>query len=349
MRAEAKLEKRQRDILATIVRQFIRSGAPVGSRAVTGQLSEALSSATIRNLMSDLEDAGFLSQPHVSAGRVPTDKAYRFYVDQMLSSTRLGRETERYIAESLSRETDAPEQLMAKTSHVLSEVSHNVGLVLGPRLEEKLLEHIKFVKLPERRVLAVIVSKPDVIENRVVRMEEEVSQEELDRTAHYLNAEFRGWSLRTIWMEIFKRLEEEKVLCDRLLSSVATLFMWGALADDEPGPLFVDGTANILDRPEFEDMRKIKELLVTFEEKARLVKILSACLETSSHGVRILIGRENPDSQMHQCTFIVAPYHYRDRVVGALGVVGPTRMEYDRAITAVDYVAHICSKALSAN
>lgn len=344
------LGKRELEILGVLVRQFIASGVPIGSKSLSGQLSKPLSSATIRHVMSELEGQGFLSQPHVSAGRIPTDKAYRFYVDQMMGAARLTPATEKYIEEALRAAAGALEQLMVRASRIVSEVSNNVGLVLAPPLEEKLLEHIKFVTLPERRVLVVIVSKPDVVESKVVRLEEEFSQEELDRTAQFLNQEFRGWSLGTIRLEIFKRMEADKILCDRLLRNVATLCMWGALAsEEESGPLFVDGTAKILDRPEFEDIRNIKELLETFEEKARLIKILGACLQTPLSGVRILIGCENSEKQMQHCTLIVAPLHYRERAVGALGVVGPTRMEYDRAISAVDYTAHLCSRLLSSN
>jgi len=344
-----KLDKREGDILAAIVRLFISGGVPVGSKVIAEQTHESLSPATIRNVMAELEAAGFLQQPHVSAGRVPTDKAYRYYVDWMVEAGRLEPETERYIDESLTVETVAPDQLMTRTSRVLSEVSHNVGLVLGPQLEEKLLEHIKLVRLPDRRVLAVIVSRPDLIENKTIHLDEELTQEELDRASDFLNGEFRGWSLRTIRVEIFKRLEEMKALCDRLVSTVAELFLWGALGSEEPGPLFVDGTARILGQPGFEDSRASRELWRAFEEKAKLVKILSACLESPGSGVRAFIGRENPASEMQHCAIIVAPYRYRDRVVGALGVVGPTRMEYDRAITTVDYIAHLCSRLLSVN
>jgi heat-inducible transcriptional repressor len=349
MRTEGKLDRRQCDILAAIVHLFVSSGTPVGSKVVAEQLVESVSPATVRNVMVELEQAGFLHQPHISAGRVPTDKAYRYYVDWMVGTAHLGPETQKYIDQSLGAETAAPEQLMVRASRVLSEVSHNVGVVLGLRLEEKLLEHIKFVKLPERRALAVIVSRPDLIENKVIYLDEEVPQEELDRAADFLNAEFRGWSLRTIRVEIFKRLEEMKALCDRLVSTVAGLFLWGALGSEEPGPLFVDSTARILGQPEFEDSSAIKELLRALEEKAKLVRILSACLESPAPGVQTFIGRENPASEMPHCAIVVAPYRYRSRVVGALGVVGPTRMEYDRAITTVDYVAHLCSRLLSVN
>src|SRR5579863_2455467 len=355
MSGERDLERRQREILAAIVRQYVSSGVPVGSKAVVEQLPEALSSATVRSVMAELEESGYLAQPHVSAGRVPTDQAYRFYVDRIAGTTPLAADVENYILVSLGAAPDGPhgdgpeaetaetpepsellmQQLLTRVSHVLAEVSHNVGLVLGPAPEDKILEHVKFVKLPERRILAVIVSKPDLVENNVVRPREEFSQEELDRAAEYLNAEFRGWSLAAIRVEIFKRLEEMKQVCDHLVTSVGSLFASGALASDETGALFVGGATTILEQPEFEDASRVRDLLATFEEKAKLVRILN--------------GRENSASEMQECTLIVAPFHYRRQMVGALGIVGPTRMEYDRAITAVDYIAHLCSKLLSSN
>jgi heat-inducible transcriptional repressor len=349
MRGQTDLPKRDREILVALLRQFISSGIPVGSKALAAQLPEALSSATIRTVLAALEEGGFLAQPHKSAGRIPTEMAYRFYVDRVVAGARLEPNTEKYIDEALRCDADRLECLMIKASRTLSEVSRNVGLVLAPALEEKLLEHIKFVNLPDRRVLVVIVSKPDLVENRVVRLQDEFTQEELDQAANFLNGEFHGWSLGTIRLEVFKRLEADKILYDRLLKNVATLFMWGALSEAEAGPLFVDGTAKILERPEYEDVQKIKQLLKTLEEKAKLVRILGACLQTPEAGVRILIGRENSEKQMQHCALIVAPLHYRNRAVGALGVVGPTRMEYDRAIGTVEYVAHLCSRLLSIN
>jgi heat-inducible transcriptional repressor len=343
------LPKRDREILVALIRQFISRGFPVGSKALAAQSPEPLSSATIRSVLADLEASGFLEQPHVSAGRVPTEKAYRFYVDCVVAGSRLTPDTEKYIEQTLSSDAEHLERLMVKASHTLSEVSYNVGLVLAPALEEKLLEHIKFVNLPDRRVLVVIVSKPDLVENRVVRVDDEFTQEELDQAANFLNTEFRGWSLGTIRLEIFRHIEAQKSLCDRLLKNVATLFTWGALSEEETGPLFVDGTAKILERPEFADVQKIRQLVKTLEEKAKLVRILGACLQKPEAGVRILIGRENSEQQMHHCALVVAPLHYRQRAVGALGVVGPIRMDYDRAISTVDYVAHLCSRLLSSN
>lgn len=348
-KAHGQLGARHQRILAVIVRLYIATGAPVGSKAVAAMFPEHLSSATIRSVMADLETSGYLTHPHTSAGRIPADKAYRFYVDCLARHTRLGPATETYIDRTLYAETGPIDELMGRISMILSEVSKHLGVVLGPALEEKLLEQIKFVRLTDRRVLAVIVSRPDLIENKVFQFEDECSQEELDRAADFLNHEFRGWSLRTIRMEMVKRMEELKEASDRLLTNVAKLFMWGALAQEEPGPLFVGGAARILDQPDFVDAGKVKELMAAIEEKAKLAKILGACLEAPHGGVQALIGRENPNSEMRQCTFILAPYHYRRRPVGVLGVLGPTRMEYDRAIRTVEYVAQVTTRILSAN
>ena len=349
MRSEPNLEKRRHDVLSAVVRHYIANGLPVGSKTVATETHDSLSPATIRSVMSQLEAEGFLEQPHTSAGRIPTDKAYRYYVDRLMQMARLTPALARFIEESLSADEVANEELMARASHVLAEVSSNVGLVLGPALEEKLLEYIKFIKLPDHRVLVVIVSRPNLVENKVLRLADDISQEELDRSAAYLNTEFRGWSLRTIRLEIFKKIEEAKELFDHLLQSVGRLLMEGALGHDEVGPLFVEGTARILGQPEFDDVRKIQQLLLAFEEKAKLIEILGSVLHSSNTGVQVVIGKENPANAMRHCALVMAPLRYGSRIVGALGVVGPTRMEYDRAVTTVEYVAHLCNRLLSVN
>jgi heat-inducible transcriptional repressor len=349
MRAEEELSQRQQEILATVVRLYVSTGVPVGSKAAAARSSEPLSSATIRNVMAELEAHGFLLQRHASAGRIPSDKAYRFYVDRMARLTRLGAATERYIEDSLGSEPGQVEGLMERISILLSKVSHNLGLVLGPALEQKLLEQIKFVRLSDQRVLAVIVSKPDLVVNKVFRAGEDYAQPTLDRAAEFLNEAFRGWSLKTIRLEIGKRLEDMRDASDHLLATAARLFIDGALAEEEPGDLFVAGATRIFNQPDFVDAVKLKKLMVAIEEKAKVIQILNACLDAPDRGVQVVIGRENPNSEMRQCSFILAPYHYRRRAVGALGVIGPTRMEYDRAMQTVEYVARVTSRLLSAN
>ncbi len=236
MYGQSDLPNRYREILVALVREFGgANGAPVGSKCIATQMPDPVSSATIRAVMVTLEEGGFLMQPHTSAGRVPTEKAYRYYVDRVVHDQRVSPDTERYIDQTLRSEGDQLERLMVRASRTLSEVSRNVGLVLAPAMDEKLLEHIKFINLPDKRVLVVIVSKPDLVENRVIRLDDSFSQDELEQAANFLNGEFRGWSLGTIRLEIVQRLEADKILCDRMLKSVATLFMWGAFADDTGG------------------------------------------------------------------------------------------------------------------
>ncbi len=344
-----RLVRRHEEILAAVIRRYVADGKPVGSHAISQSLEHSLSPATVRNCMADLETAGYLEQPHISAGRIPTDRAYRLYVDRWLGPRGLNATTQRYIAETLRAHCTALETLLGEASKVLAEVSRNVGVVVGSPLDEDSLEHIKFIKLPEHRVLAVVVSKPDRVENKVMRVEDEISQEELDRAANYLNEHFRGWSLRAVRMEVFQRLEGMRALSDQMISNLTKLFTWGKLAESEPAQLFVEGAAKLLGRPDFGDVRAARSLLAAFEGKAKLARILDACLKTPGQGVQVLIGRENPSREMRQCAVVAAPYRYRNRVVGALGVVGPTRMEYDRAVSTVDFVANTCSRLLSTN
>lgn len=345
---EAELGEREREILAVVVRRYMATGQPVGSKTVAVRFHERLSPATIRNAMAHLEASGFLTHPHTSAGRIPAEKGYRFYVDCLTRRAPLAPALEKYIEDALEGEAPLDDR-MVRISVVLSEVSHNLGVVLGPSLEEKQLDQIKFIRLPDARVLAVIVSKPDLIENRVFRVEEDLDQTALDDAADFLNREFRGWSLRTIRVEIAKRIEEMHRVSDQLLTNAGRLLMWGALAQDIAGPLFVGGTAAIVGEGGLLEASEVRELLTAIDQKSKVARILSACLDAPHSGVRALIGRENPHSEMRPFTFIVAPYHYRRRPVGALGVIGPVRMEYDRAISTVDYVARVTSRVLSAN
>ena len=349
MRNEPDREARRRNVLSAILRHYIASAQPVGSKAVMLDIKEPLSPATIRHVMAELEAEGLLAQPHTSAGRIPTEKAYRFYVDCVMGAPRLPSEMARHIDRLLLIEDALPEQTMSSASRILSNVSNSVGVALGPATSEKLLEHVKFVKLSEKRAVGVIVSKPELIKSWLIRLPKDFSQTELDRAANYLNTEFRGWSLRAIRLEISKRAEQALAFADAVVTTAARLLTEDDLDDGEPDALFVEGTAHILNQPEFGDRERIQALLSALEEKARLTEILNACLSAAELGVQVLIGRENPAREMQSCALIIAPLQYRQRTVGALAVVGPTRMEYDRAVPTVAYVAQRCSQVLSCN
>jgi len=339
-------------VLSAIIEEHLISGETVGSHVVSDKFASAAgwSSATIRNVMAELEELGLLQQPHTSAGRIPTDKGYRYYVDNMLDSTRLSKTDLRAI-ESIGfgrHTTVRPDRLLEKASHVLSELSENVGIVVWPSLAENRLRHIRFVRLPDRRVLVVLVSNSNIVHDKVITLDEEFTQDELDRTARYLNVEFSGKSLLAIRAEIIELLREEKALYDTVLRN-AMLLCERSLQDEEANAeVYLDGTSNILSKPEFSGAERIRELFRMFEEKSRLVKILNECISSqpSIGNVRVVIGRENVASSMKGCAVITTSYEVGGDVLGAIGVVGPMRIEYGRMMAMVNYLARFIERAL---
>ena len=334
------------------------TGEPVGSRTISDRFAHASgwSPSTIRNVMAELEELGLVEQPHTSAGRVPTDKGYRYYVDHMLGEAKLSQADFAAINSllgSLKGEgINAPDHLMERTSHLLSELSENVGIVVSPSLAENILQHIEFVRLADNRILVILVSSSNIIQNKIVRIDDVLSQEELDRTARYLNVEFSGKSLATIRAEILELMRQEKALYDRLLQN-AILLCERSLEGEEgsAGQVFIDGASNILMKPDFVDTERMRALFRTFEEKSRLVKILNECVERDSHStgrdVQVAIGRENITPSMRDCALITAPYRLGSgHAIGAIGVVGPMRIEYARMMAVVNYVARHIERLL---
>jgi len=345
-------DSRRQAVLSAIIEEHLISGETVGSHVVSDKFASAAgwSSATIRNVMAELEELGLLQQPHTSAGRIPTDKGYRYYVDNMLDSTRLSKTDLRAI-ESIGfgrHTTVRPDRLLEKASHVLSELSENVGIVVWPSLAENRLRHIRFVRLPDRRVLVVLVSNSNIVHDKVITLDEEFTQDELDRTARYLNVEFSGKSLLAIRAEIVELMREEKALYDKVLRN-AMLLCERSLQDEEAtAEVYLDGTSNILSKPEFSGAERIRELFRMFEEKSRLVKILNECISSqpSIGNVRVVIGRENVASSMKGCAVITTSYEVGGDVLGAIGVVGPMRIEYGRMMAMVNYLARFIERAL---
>src|SRR5438128_1775483 len=335
------LDERSREILALLIKTHIAVGEPVGSRTIAKLSSEGLSAATVRNIMADLEEAGYLEQPHTSAGRVPTDQGYRFYVDHILEQTHLSELDETTIQRGmLGGEWPNAEQLMARASHLLSDLSENVGIVISPSISRDLIKHIEFVRLSDGRILVITVSKVGLVQDRLVRVDEDFTQDELDRTARYVKANFSGMSLVAIRAELIRRMSEEKAIYDRLLQNAILLCERGLNDHHDSDPdVFVEGASNILTKPDFADTERMRELFRVFEEKSRLVKLLNGCVAatlTTSVGVRI--GAENNLPSLRGCAVITSPYSYGNQVVGSLGVVGPVRIEYARMINVVNYI-----------
>lgn len=342
-------------ILSAIINEHLITGEPIGSKIIAEKFANAagLSSATIRNVMSELEDFGLLEQPHTSAGRIPTDRGYRFFVDNLLGVLSLSNEDLRMINEELGiselNSPDAPDKLMEKTSQLLSALSNNVGIVVSPSLAKDRLQHIEFVNLSDKRILVILVSAPNIVHNKIIRLKETYANEELERTARYLNTEFAGKSLAEIRAEILKLMHEETSLFDKLLQTAMIICSQSIENEqDNLGDVYVDGTSNILAKRDFADMERLRRLIRTIEEKSRLVQILTECIsrDASLQGnVQVVIGSENTTSSMQNCTLITAPYRTGNgEAMGTLSVLGPTRIEYARMISIVSYVAKILEK-----
>jgi heat-inducible transcriptional repressor len=346
-----KPDSRRQAVLATIIDEYLVTGEPVGSHVVSQKFSRApgWSSATIRNVMADLEELGLLEQPHTSAGRIPTDSGYRHYVDNVLNSTRLSRHDVAAIENiGLGDQVRArPDRAMIRASHVLSALSDNVGIVVWPSLAHNGLKHIRFVKLPDNRILVVLVSTSNVVHDKVLTLDEDFNQEELNRAANFLNTEFAGKSLLAIRSEIVARMKQERALYDAVVRN-AILLCESSLQDEDSAvaDVFVDGASNIFGKPEFSDTETIRQLFQTFEEKSRLVRILNECVAGDTSGVvQVLIGKENPASSMHHCSDITTSYRVGNDVCGTLGVVGPTRIAYGRMMAVVNYLGRFMERA----
>ena len=279
------LDSRSQAVLGAVIKEHLVTGEAVGSLVLADRFSNSpgWSSATIRNVMGELEEAGFVEQPHTSAGRVPTDKGYRYYVDNLLEEARLSRADLRAIdkvftASGLDSATSS-DRIMEKMSHALSELSENVGIVVSPSLAENRLNHIEFVQLSDKRILVVLVTTSNIVHNKIIRVEDNITQEELEQTARYLNTEYSGKSLLAIRAEILELMREEKALYDRLLRNAILLCDMSLEGEESAGgDVYVDGASNILSKPDFVDVDRMRELFRTFEEKSRLIKILNECV-----------------------------------------------------------------------
>jgi heat-inducible transcriptional repressor len=340
------LDERTQNILIAVVRNFIQTADPVGSRTISKRFDFGLSPATIRNVMADLEELGFLEQPHTSAGRIPTDKAYRHYVDHIQNVELPSPEDVDIIARWYTPLAGDNDEMMLATSRLLSEVSNYAGVVLST-FSKSIFKRIEFVKVRDRHVLAIFVMDTANVHNKLITLEDELTQDELHKISNYLNHEFSGRPLRQIRQQVLERMNEEKAQYDELVQQAMAI---GAKTFDETaeteGDIYLGGTVNIMDQPEFStNVSRMKELFKAFEEKSRLIRILDRCLDES--GVNVVIGTETPFQDIQDCSFVTRTYTYDDRTVGVLGVVGPKRMVYPRIMALVDYTAKIVSQKLT--
>jgi heat-inducible transcriptional repressor len=342
MPSDPNIGKREREVLTAIVETFISTGEPVGSRTLSRSNREGLSAATIRNVMADLSDAGFLEQRHTSSGRVPTTDAYRYYVEQISGSAQLAPQDESIISDSLAGITDVQE-FMERTSRVLSLISRNVGVTVATSGARNALEHVYFSRLGDQKVLAVLVTRSGLVRDRVLRLD--LPQAELDLASRYINENFRGWTIESLRTELSRRIEQDRSEYDRLMNSLEQLYKQGALAGETGTQVFVEGTSNLVTGEE--DRKRLHEMLKTLEEKEKVAKLLGAYLDVKQEAVRVVIGLDDALPSMQNFVLIGAPARSGADMFGSLAVIGPTRMDYQHTITAVSYIARLFDKILN--
>ncbi len=337
-----KLSGRDREILKDVILTHILSAEPVSSRSVAKHGKLGLSAASIRNVMADLEEWGYLMQPHTSAGRVPTSAAYHLFIGSMMEARAVPARERRYIQESLK--ADGADELMGNASHLLSELSSQVGIVVTPAMGETVLRAVDFIPVSGRKVLCVVVSSTGFIDNKVIEIEEELSREELVRISNYLTGSFGGHTLREIRERLLRMMVEERAQMDRVLARTIELARAGLAVGGVPG-VVVDGTSTLLSKPELYDVQRVRRTFEAFADKARLVKILNQCLQGG--GVRVLIGEDSDLTSELDFSVVGTAYSVGDRPLGTLGIVGPSRMDYETIIPLVTFLGETLSQALA--
>jgi len=339
------LTERAQHLLKVLVERHIRDGQPVGSRTLARDAGLDLSSATVRNVMADLEELGYLRAPHISAGRVPTARGYRFFIDALLSL----RPLDEQAVETLRRRIDQPVQnsaeLARSVSDLLSGVTHLAGVVMLPRRKAITLRHVEFLPLSENRVLVILVLNSQEVQNRIIQTRRPYNATELQQAAHYLNAQFAGKNIRQVRESLLCDLRETRDSLDRLMQTVVEMAEQTFETEAADEDYVVAGQTHLMQCADLSDLDKLRQLFDTFNHKRDLLHLFDQCLHAD--GVQIFIGEESGFAALKGCSVVTAPYTVEGQVLGVLGVIGPTRMAYGRVIPVVDVTARLLAAALN--
>jgi heat-inducible transcriptional repressor len=330
------LDERAKLLLKALVERYIADGQPVGSRTLSKASGLELSPATIRNVMSDLEELGLIASPHTSAGRIPTNRGYRLFVDTMLTVQKGELLTQRLAP-------DQPQKVIANAANMLSSLSHYVGVVMAPK-RASVFRHIEFLRLSEKRVLLIIVSPEGDVQNRVIFTEADYSQSQLLEASNYLNAHYAGMAIEQVRL----RVKQELVNLQSEIASLmqAAVQMSSEVLNEDEGDVVISGERNLLSVSDFSsDMGNLRQAFDLFEQKTQLMRLLD--VSSQADGVRIFIGGESQFVPMQELSVVSAPYEVDGHIVGTLGVIGPTRMPYERMIQIVDITSKMVGNALS--
>jgi heat-inducible transcriptional repressor len=338
------LDERSKKVLCAVIQNYITCPDPVGSRTVAKKYSFGLSPATIRNIMADLEEMGFLSHPHTSAGRVPTDRGYRFYVDSLIT---MGDYSNKEVIRGLFRRLEALrnnlDMLLSETTKTISFLSHYLGVAMSPKPNITTLKRIELFSHRANKIAAIIFTDEGLIKNKILSIDLSVTQKDLNRIAGYLNSELSGYTFDEIRQRILREMSREKMLCDRLISKAIDICREAFFSSY--GDLFIAGLSEVLELPDFSDLQRIKELSRAVEDKHTIIKLLDKL--SVSDGVQIIIGSENAMDEMKELSLVVSACKEDNKPIGVIGIIGPTRMNYTKAISIVDTTAKFISKMIA--
>lgn len=339
------LEDRVFRVLWAVVDSYISNPDPVGSRYITRKYGFNLSPATIRNIMADLEEMGYLMQPHTSAGRVPTDKGYRFYVDSMESLKSEWAEDSllKDLRRRLENIKDDINELLNETTRTISEVTHYLGIAVPPKPDRSIFKKINLYKYRGNRIAAVLITEEGIIKNRIIELDPDISDRDLKRLSDYLNSRFSGYTIDEIRKIILKEMDSDRATFDRLISRAMKICE--EVMHSGPNTVFISGLSEVLELPDFSDIERIRAIMKTIEDKHMIIKLLDMLSEND--GIKVVIGSENPVTGKMRISVITSPYREGDRQVGTIGIIGPTRMDYVRAMAIVDATARYISERLS--
>ncbi len=341
------LSDRAQQLLKVLVEQYIRDGQPVGSRTLSRDSGLNLSSATIRNVMADLETFGFVTSPHTSAGRIPTGKGYRLFVDTLLKVKPLQDTEVMAIQQGLGKHSDDPKSMVAAASQMLSSVTRLAGIVTVPRPSHASLSQIEFLPLSDNRVLAIIVVNTREVQNRILQMDRRYTADELRRASNYLNQEFAGKELVAVREHLLSQLQRTRENLNQLMLDAIRLAQQAvgpATGSDRPEYVMA-GETNLMEFSELSNVEKLRRLFEAFTQQGDILHLLDQSL--GAEGVQIFIGQESGYTILDDCSVVTAPYTLGQEVVGVLGVIGPTRMAYERIIPIVDITAKLLGSALN--
>ena len=334
--------ERNKRVLQAVIDSYIASGSPIGSTVLVKNYDFGVSSATLRNIMAELEDLGYLTHPHTSAGRIPTDLGYRYYIDSLISIEKDADDFGDQLRNAPPLHGDDLHELMEEASRFLASLSQCAGVVIAPSEPETKYKHIEFVRLRGSQVLIIFVTASGIVQNKLIELDEGIRQQDLNQFSAYLVDELAHWTLTEIRQRLIEKLREDKLIFSRLMEE--TVRASQEVQDRENEMVYIGGASKMLENPDFATVEKMRALFKAFEDKYKLLRLLDRSAAAS--GIKVFIGSENPYFEMQGCSMVVSGYKAGANVVGTLGVIGPTRMKYKEVIQVVDYTAKLLSKLL---